>query len=214
MGSDANGNTVFIARAYNGLTWTVCKANTYNSAKNSFLKITSAKYNKGDVLFDDGTKPTVIKSSTPYVAPTTEYILKSCGGGGGFEGYSYGGNDSWYAIYRCDTCGEQFSHEAGNGGTESHSDYAKHIWFEDTDIPEQAATRSYYISWKNRLSMVTLTEYAMNSNNFPIKKFSASLFSKNGTIDSIITINPNNTVTIQWYAAGINSGYCDKTWTF
>lgn len=214
MSSDTNGNTIYVARVYNGFSWTICKANTYNTAKKAFLQINSAKYNNGDVIFDDGTKPSVSKSSTAYKAPSTGITWKKCGGGGGFDGYAYGDNGSWYAIYRCSICGEQFSGEAGNGNTEHHSSYYEHVWGEYTDISAQAATRSYSITWKNRLSTVTLTENSMNSNNYSSKTFNACLFSKNGTLDSIVTINPNNTVEIKWFAAGIDSGYCDKTWTF
>lgn len=214
VGSDADGNTIYIARVYNGLTWTICNAKTYNATTNTFLQIDSASYNKGNVIFDDGTKPSVSKSSTTYKAPSTGTVWKTCGGGGGFDGFTYGTNDSWYAIYRCTTCGIQFSGEAGNDNTPVHNSYASHWWGETTNFPAQAATRSYNIAWKNNLSTVTLTETSMNSNNYTSKTFNACLFSKNGTTDSIITINPDNTVEIQWFATGIDSGYCDKTWTF
>lgn len=214
VGSDADGNDIYISRVYNGSNWTVCNANTYSKTKDSFSRIVSATYNGGIVLFDDGTQPSVTKSSTSYQPPYTGAIVYSCGGGGGFQGYSYGGNDSWYAIYWCNTCQKQFSSEAGNGPTEQHGDYATHYWHEIATLPATAATRSYSISWKNQLSTVTLAETSMNSNSYSTKKFDACLFSQNGTNDSIITINPDNTVEIQWFATGIDSGYCDKTWTF
>lgn len=213
VGSDANGNNIYIARAYNGSDWTICKAKTYSQTNSIFSQTNIAKYNGDSVLFDDGTQPSVNKSSSPYQAPYSGLVWRYCGVGG-FEYFSYGQNDSWYANYRCNSCGSLFSSEAGNGNTEYHSLSATHSIGEYKNNPAVAATRSYNISWKNRIATITLTENSMNSNSYSTKTLYASLFSQNGTNDSIITINPDNTVKIQWFATGIDSEHCDKVWIF